>query len=148
MLRMTGWVLIAGAALVGRPAGAQSAADSAGVRAAALDYVEGIYRVDTMRIVKSVRPELAKRGYYVPRGKTEYASEPMTYAELIDVARDWNKAGRINPETAPKEVRILDMQDQTASVKLTARWGTDYMHMAKYDGRWMIVNVLWQSPPR
>jgi beta-galactosidase GanA len=148
MSRMTGWVLIAGLTLAGRPARAQSAADSAGVRAAALDYVEGIYRVDTMRIVRSVRPELAKRGYYVPRGKTEYASEPMTYAELIGVARDWNKAGRVNPETAPKEVKILDMQDQTASVKLTARWGTDYMHMAKYDGRWMIVNVLWQSPPR
>ncbi len=25
----------------------------------------------------------------------------------------------------------------------------DYFHLAKYDGKWMIVNVLWQSlPPR
>ncbi len=37
--------------------------------------------------------------------------------------------------------------DQTASVKLIAEWGIDYMHLAKYDGRWKIVNVLWQSHP-
>ncbi|HJQ67701.1 MAG TPA: nuclear transport factor 2 family protein [Blastocatellia bacterium] len=23
----------------------------------------------------------------------------------------------------------------------------DYMHLAKYDGKWMIVNILWQTPP-
>lgn len=130
------------------PAGAQSASDSAGVRAAVLDYVEAIYRVDTSRVMRSIRPELAKRGYFIPRGKTEYASEPMTYAELIEVAKTWNRAGRVDPEQAPKDVRILDMLDQTASAKLTARWGVDYLHLAKYDGRWMIVNILWQTPPR
>ena len=148
MHRLSRWLLVLGAVLAPRVILAQSAADSAGVRAAALDYVEAIYRVDTTRIVRSVRPELAKRGYFMPRGKTEYASEPMTYAELIGVARSWNKAGRVDPEKAPKVVQILDLQDQTASVKLTAQWGTDYMHMARYDGRWMIVNILWQTPPR
>jgi hypothetical protein len=33
------------------------------------------------------------------------------------------------------------------TVKLTADWGTDYMHLAKMDGKWMIVNELWQIPP-
>ena len=126
---------------------AQTAADSAGVRAAVLDYVDGIYRADTLRIVRSVRPELAKRGYFIPRGQTVYASEPMTYQELIGVARTWNKAGKLNADMAPKDIRILDLLDQTASVKLTAQWGIDYLHLARYDGRWMIVNVLWQTRP-
>lgn len=130
------------------PRPAPSAEDSAGVRAAVLDYVEAIYRADTARIVRSVRPELAKRGYFIPRGQAAYASEPMTYAELINVARTFNARGRLNADTAPKEVTILDLLDQTASVKLVASWGIDYMHLARYDGRWMIVNVLWQSPPR
>jgi hypothetical protein len=38
--------------------------------------------------------------------------------------------------------------DQTASAKLTASWGIDYLLLAKYDGRWMITHVLWQTPPR
>jgi hypothetical protein len=54
----------------------------------------------------------------------------------------------VDPERAPKEIRILDLLDQTASAKLIAHWGVDYFHLAKYDGRWMIVNVLWQTPPR
>ena len=135
--------------LLGVPAtlGAQTAADSAGVRDAVMDYVEGIYRVDTARIVRSVRPEMAKRGYYIPRNQSGYANSPMTYAQLINVAKTFNAKGQLDAETAPKQVTILDILDQTASIKLVADWGIDYMHLAKYDGRWMIVNVLWQSPP-
>ncbi len=46
-----------------------------------------------------------------------------------------------------KKVEVLDYQDQTASAKLNAWWGTDYILLAKYNGKWMITNVLWQSPP-
>ncbi len=43
--------------------------------------------------------------------------------------------------------RVFDVQDQTASAKLTASWGTDYLLLAKVGDRWMITHVLWQSPP-
>ena len=36
----------------------------------------------------------------------------------------------------------------TASAKLTAWWGTDYLLLARYEGRWMIRQVLWQTPHR
>ena len=49
------------------------------------------------------------------------------------------------PLDAPKEIIIFDVLDQIASVKLVAWWGIDYMHLAKYKGRWKIVNVLWQT---
>jgi hypothetical protein len=45
-----------------------------------------------------------------------------------------------------KEVVVLDVLDKTASAKLVADWGVDYMHLAKVDGRWMIKNILWQGP--
>lgn len=35
--------------------------------------------------------------------------------------------------------------DKTASAKLTAHWGVDSFHLAKIDGQWRIVQVLWQS---
>ncbi|HEX9892394.1 MAG TPA: nuclear transport factor 2 family protein [Gemmatimonadales bacterium] len=124
------------------------AADSAAVRAAVLDYVEAIYRADTSRILRSVRPELAKRGYFIPRGQSGYTNEPMTFAELLTTARTWNASGRVDADKAIKEVKILDLLDQTASAKLVAVWGVDYLHLARYDGRWMIVNILWQTPPR
>lgn len=133
--------------LVAAPLSAQTAADSAGVREAALDYINSIYNADTSLVYRSVRPELAKRGYYIPRNATAYANEPMTFAELVETARTWN-ASKKDTSAWPKEVKLLDIMDQTASAKVTVRWGIDYMHLAKYDGKWMIVNILWQSPPR
>lgn len=132
----------------GRTTSPPTPADSAGVRAAVLDYVEAIYLADTSRIVRSVRPELAKRGYWIPREQTTYASEPMTYQELIGVAKTWNPNRRRNPDAMPKEIVILDLLDQTASAKLVAQWGVDFFHLARYEGRWMIVNVMWQSTPK
>lgn len=125
---------------------AQSNDEREAVRQAVLDYVEGVYNVDPSRIERSVHPDLAKRGYFKPRGKDEYANSPMTFAQLVEVAKTWNKAGKL-PKDAPKEITIFEVLDQTASAKLVAQWGIDYFHLAKYDGKWKIVNVLWQSPP-
>ncbi|MEL6868089.1 MAG: nuclear transport factor 2 family protein [Bacteroidota bacterium] len=38
--------------------------EEAAVKAAILDYVEGIYEADSTRIERSVHPELRKRGYW------------------------------------------------------------------------------------
>jgi hypothetical protein len=70
----------------------------------------------------------------------------MTFVQLVDLAKTYNKNGQI-PKNAPKEVIIYDVSDQTASAKVTASWGIDYLHLAKYEGRWKIINILWQSPP-
>lgn len=117
------------------------------VRLAVLDYVEGVYNVDPSRIERSVHPELAKRGFWDDKAKAGgYASGQMTYPQLIEVAKTWNKNGRLKKD-APKEITIFEVLDQTASAKLVAQWGIDYFHLAKYEGKWKIVNVLWQSPP-
>jgi hypothetical protein len=38
--------------------------------------------------------------------------------------------------------------DQTATARLEAYWGVDYMHLARYEGKWKIVQVLWQAYPK
>ena len=124
----------------------QNEADRDAVRAAVLDYVEGIYEVNPDRIERSVHPELAKRGFY-PNREGNYQEAPMNYEQLHALAGRWNKDGKVDPETAPKEVIIYEVLNKTASVKLVADWGIDYMHLAKYEGKWMIVNVLWQTHP-
>jgi hypothetical protein len=44
-------------------------------------------------------------------------------------------------------VKVFDVADQTASAKVTAMWGIDYLQLAKYEGRWKIINILWQAHP-
>ncbi len=142
------WVSLAsiafGALLLTTATLSASTDEEAAVRAAVLDYVEGVYEVDPARIERSVHPELAKRGFARRSASDSYREIPMTFEQLVGLAGDYNKDGHI-PEDAPKEVVVYEVLDQTASIKLIAEWGIDYMHLAKYEGRWMIVNVMWQS---
>lgn len=116
------------------------------VHAAIEDYVDGIYLVQPDRIKKSVHPELVKKGYWKGKDKTEYAYDGvMTFDQLVKLAETWNAKGWLAKD-APKKIDIYDVQDQTACGKLTAYWGTDYFQLAKVDGKWMIMNILWQGP--
>lgn len=122
-------------------------ADREAVRQAVLDYVEGVYNVQPERIERSVSPNLAKLGFYRPQTETAYRpGRSMAFQQLVEVAKNYNKEGKLRKD-APKDIQIYEVLDQTASVKLTAEWGIDYMHLAKMDGKWMIINVLWQSHP-
>lgn len=126
---------------------AQVEQDRDAVRAAVLDYVEGFYEGDTTKLVRSIRPDVVKYGYFKKRGESTYSGEAMPWAEFLSYAGQVKARGRPTPATAPKEIAVLDIADQTASAKLTAWWGIDYLHLAKFEGRWMITQVLWQSPP-
>jgi hypothetical protein len=136
------------------PLGAQAsppsaASGEAGVRAAVLDYVEGFYEGDSTRLVRSVWREVRKYGYYAEGDTAAYAGEAMPYDAFMRYANAVKSGRARTPANAPKEIQLFDVQDQTASAKLTAWWGTDYLLLARQpDGRWMITHVLWQSPPR
>lgn len=122
--------------------------DAAGVTRAARDYLEGFYEGDSTKIVRSISPTVVKYGYYVPKGDSTYHGEAMTFAEMLDYVRKVKARGRPVPATAPREVSLFEVLDQTATAKVVAWWGTDYLHLAKIDGRWMITQVIWQTPPR
>lgn len=144
MRRLT---LLAALSLIASPAVAQGAADHKGVRDAVLDYVEGIYEVQPERIARSVHTTLHKQGMMSRDAKEYRGPAPMTYEQLYDLAGSWNVDNKnADPETAPKTVEVFDVQDATAMAKLTASWGTDYFLLAKLEGKWMIMQVLWQTP--
>jgi hypothetical protein len=121
--------------------------DAALVRRAVLDYVDGFYEGDTAKLVRSVRPEVYKYGFWRPADSTRYVGETMPYTELLAYARRVKARNRPAPPSARKEVVVYEVQDRTASAKLTASWGTDYLLLGKFDGRWMVSSVMWQSPP-
>ena len=126
----------------------QTSADSNAVRRAALDYIEGFYEGDSTMHVRSIRPDVFKYGFWLPRDSTRYQGEQMPWSDFLAYTRRMRARGATTPATAPKAVELLDVQDQTAAVKVTAFWGTDYLLIGKYGDRWLVSSVLWQSPPR
>ena len=115
------------------------------IEQAVLDYVEAAYTVDPSRIKRSAHPELAKLGFI--RKETGYRQRRMTFEELVEIVKTFNKDGHI-PKDAPKNITIYEVLDQTASIKIEAWWGIDFIHLAKFNGKWLIINVLWQTHPQ
>jgi hypothetical protein len=133
-------------AIVGLVAPALAGSDREAVERAVLDYVEAIEQGTPELIERGVHTELHKFGFYRQSPDAEYKIYPMTFDELRELAATYKEQGRV-PDDPQHSIEILDVLDQTASVKLTAFWGIDYMHLAKYDGQWKVVQVLWQSHP-
>ena len=121
--------------------------DAEGVTRAARDYLEGFYEGDSTKIVRSISPTVVKYGYYVPKGDSTYHGEAMTFAEMLDYVRKVKARGRPVPADAPRQEVALEVLDQVAAAKVVAWWGTDFLHLARIDGRWMMTQVIWQRPP-
>jgi hypothetical protein len=137
-------LLAASAAPVG--VDAQSAADSAAIRATALDYVEGWYTGDAARMERALHPDLAKRIVRVDpaTGRPRLAS--MGAADLVEGVR--RGGGRETPAARRRsDVHLLDVYHNTASVRADMTEWIDYLHLARWNGRWVIVNVLWELTP-
>jgi hypothetical protein len=133
--------------LSGPAAQAQSAADSAAIRATALDYVEGWYLGDAARMERALHPELAKR--IVNTNPQNGRSSLGSQGALTLVQSTRNGGGRNTPaEQQQKDVVILDIFQNAASVRATMSGWIDYMHLARWNGRWVIVNVLWELKPQ
>jgi hypothetical protein len=125
---------------------AQSPADAAAIKQTALDYIEGWYEGNAERMERALHPELAKRIVRTDQKSGRSGLGQMGAMSLVQGTR--NGGGKNTPkERQQKDVTILDVFENAASVKVVASDWIDYLHMAKWNGRWVIVNVLWELKP-
>jgi hypothetical protein len=134
--------LLIGIALLPNAARAQSAEDTTGIRNATLDYVEGWYAADGARMTRALHPELAKRIMNSDTSGNSWISEQLA-SNLIRNTRAGG-GSRTPAARQRKDIRILDIFQNTASVRLDADTWIDYLHLVKWRGQWMILNVLWE----
>ena len=125
---------------------AQSLADSAAIKATALDYIQGWYTGDATRMERALHPELAKRIVQTDSlGRQRL--EQQSAMTLVQGTR--NGYGKDTPQADRHDnVRILDIYRNAASVRIDASYWIDYLQVAKWRGRWVIVNVLWELKPK
>jgi hypothetical protein len=127
------------AGLLATPVTAQTPADSAAIRATALDYIVGWYEGDADRMARALHPELVKRIVQRPAGGDRL--NDMSAEQLIQMTA---RKGAAPGASGRREVRILDVFGSSASVRVDADGWVDFMQMARWNGEWRIVNVLWE----
>jgi hypothetical protein len=94
---------------------------------------------------RALHPDLAKRIVRTDeRGHSRL--EQMSAMTLVAMTR--TSGGRVPKDAQQKDVTILDRFENAASVKVVAGAWVDYIHMAKWNGQWKIVNVLWELKPK
>jgi len=129
-----------------KPSGA-SDADLAAIKQTALDYIEGWFEGNAERMERALHPELAKRIVITDPKSGRSRLDQMGAMTLTLGTR--SRASNPTPkEKRQSDVTILDVFENAASVKIVATDWIDYLHVAKFNGRWVIVNVLWELKPQ
>lgn len=120
-----------------------SSEDMETIRQKVLSYIDAWYLGEPERGEKSLHPELVKR---IVRSNPETGQDNLEMMSASFLAERWRSGdGKNTPgDRRLKDITVLDIQNNIASVKLeTATW-VDYMHLARFNGEWVIVNILWE----
>jgi len=129
-----------------KAAQAQTPTDSVAIEQTALDYIQGYYSGDPERMERALHPDLAKRIVRTsPEG--ESTLEQMTAERLVQATQGMSQRP-VPEEEWVDDVTILDIYQNMASVRIDAAMWIDYLHLARWDGEWKIVNDLWELHPR
>ena len=125
---------------------AQSDTDREAIKRTALNYADGWYEGNAEKMESALHPDLAKRIVRTnPQGQSGLGQ--MSALSLIQGTR--TGSGKQTPAAEQqKDVTILDVMGTAATVKLEMRDWVYYMHIGKFNGKWVIINVLWETKPR
>ena len=122
--------------------GGQTPDEKTAIRQTALDYIEGWYEANAERMDRALHKELAKRTIFAGGGTERFVS--LTKAQMVEATQ--KGGGKARPAgTRNIKVEILDVYRDIASVRTECADFVDYLHLAKSEGQWKIVNVLWQN---
>jgi len=113
------------------------------IKQTVLNYIEAWYRCEPERGKSSLHPELAKRIVKIDPDTGKDRLEMMSASTLYE---RWQSGdGKKTPKALQlKDVTILDRYGDMASVKLETGAWVDYMHLARFNHEWVIINILWE----
>lgn len=125
--------------------GGEAVNEEEAITKTAMNYIDGAYSGDAERMEKALHPELTKViPFTVPQtGKTGLSK--MGASQLIEGTRA--KMGMLDEDQRKINVTVLDVFEDLAAAKVVSAKYIDYLQLAKINGGWKIINVLWKMNP-
>lgn len=159
LARMNGsWIIVDSLIEPRSPAGGAEGADREDPAAAtsedleaivelATEYCRGFYVIDGERVRDTCHPMLSKRSVVqVPQLEMDVLRR-ITWEEIRILGDTYNRTMQFDPETARLEVDVYRADARNAAVKMTAANWFDYMQLARVNGEWTIVNIMFEGLP-
>jgi hypothetical protein len=132
------------------PAAADAADPRVLIERAARDYLEGWYTADPTRIGRALHPDLVKR--YVdalPSGRQ--VVHTLSRDQMVEMTRAGG-GSKTPAEQRKISVQVLAVSGDIAVAQASSSEYIEFLSLAKINGEWSIVNVLWRfaspQPPR
>lgn len=114
------------------------------IRQTALNYIQGWYEGNEEQMGNSLHEILSKRSIRVDDATNQEELWHLTKPELVQFTA--NGGGKATSrEKLIYDITILDSFKGIATVKVLAYDFVDYLHIAKLNGEWKIVNALWAN---
>lgn len=115
--------------------------DRAAIEKAGMDYVDGFYAGSGERIESALHPRLQK----VVVRKLPNGREIFQYSLTDDlVGYTASGQGKKPAEERKVKVKIHAAHGNIATIEIDSVDFLDYAHVARIEGKWKIVNVLWR----
>lgn len=117
--------------------------DIAAITRSSVDYIESWYTADAERMRRCLHPDLAKRGVRRDPRTGEWVLRHTDAARMVRLTQD-GQGTETPPPDRKYRVTVLDVFRNTASTKVLSHPFVDYLHLARFRERWVIVNALWE----
>ncbi len=127
-----------------RMASPVSKKDTIEIRERSLGYLIALQELKPDLMKEVFHEDLAKRTMGFDREKEKEVIRETSYEQMIEFAKSWNKSGTKFPPKPSNEIKILDIYNRIATVKLISDNWVEYLHLVKTNDQWQIINLLWQ----
>ena len=104
------------------------------------DYIEGWYNGDVNRMDRSLHDDLVKRISVADSSEIGIKLRMVPKARMVELTEN---GGGENPD-APYEIFVDDVQKDIAAARVLSLEYLDYIHLAKTNKGWQIVNILFR----
>jgi hypothetical protein len=112
--------------------------DIAAVTRVATEYFQSWFAGDGQRMRATLHPALAKRTPEMPGSESLALHEDPTETLVKDTA-----SGEGTGFEARQDVTVLDVFRDIATVMVRSEPFVEYLHLARFGDRWLIVNALY-----
>jgi hypothetical protein len=119
--------------------------ESATITDTAMDYLESYATRDPIHMERTLHPQLV-RDVVIPDGAPSWHDVPGDYLYRVSAHTLLQLVARpVDPIPATErtaEVTLLDRAATAASVRIDAGPWMEYLHLCKWNGRWLILNAV------
>ena len=129
--------------------GAAAAHDAVANRAiahSALEFEEAWYTGNAPRMAAVLHPSFTMRhvGTDASTGRSTL-DQDVDAKTLVELTRQGH--GEVPAAMQRHDVTVLDVYANAATARIATWYGVDYLQLARWNGRWLIMSVVWGKTP-